>query len=101
MDLLLTNEALAQRTERSGNTAVVNVHAHMHKLICVFEELYFDCIFLAFEVNLVGLYVAQLSDKLRTGLRTPPLNLGIQNGPPLFSSLHGVETGVGLLATDH
>ena len=55
--LLLTNEALAQRTEGGRDTAIIYVHAHMHILVGVFEQLYFNLIFLPVEFDFVRLHI--------------------------------------------
>jgi len=69
--LLLANEAVAQRTERSRKTAVVYVHAHMHVLVSVFEQLHLNLISLAFEFDFIGAYLEKCGYELIRGLATP------------------------------
>src|SRR5271170_186467 len=84
----LSNETRTQRTERGGNTAVVHCYGHMYVLLSIFEQLNLNLVFLAFRFDLVGLYICQFRQKLRTRLRTPLLNLRIQYRPPLLSTFH-------------
>jgi hypothetical protein len=69
--LLLANEAVAQRTERSRKTAVVYVHAHMHVLVSVFEQLHLNLISLAIEFDFIGAYLEKCGYELIRGLATP------------------------------